>query len=699
VRECLESLRSQTYPEWEAIVIDDASTDGSMRIVSEVTAGDSRFRITRLDTNSGLGSVRNLGFAQAKGEYVMLLDSDDYFEPDALELVASAINENDRPDIVWFDYARESWVGRKRRNLYGHLLAEVGPGPTTVSESPELLQILPIAPNKAYRRDSAFAERYPFPSGLYEDIPFTYPVILDAESIVIIDKALYIYRQRRHGSLRREQSTAHFDILRQYDLMFQRVGFDSLPDSIRGTLYRKMIDHFFTIYNTTPSRIPLESRTRFFHESAQIARSYATVPDRIPLTGMGRLGLLQADRRIRYALSGLPGSIQDRRSERLKRHKSRTQRSTPPLKTRVKRWLYHNFLLRQPIDSGLVVFQSGAGTHPRGNPEAVYQALCTTRPDLRAVWVLSPKHTGPITDGRPWVESNSWEFYKTLARAAYFVSDANLPYYFVKRRRARFLQTLDGTPLEMLPTDTRRRDASPKRIRPLMEKVDTWDSCISSSTYATEVIKRAFPSDFDVLEFGQPRNDAYFANVSDERISIRRDLGIDDAAQVILYAPVRHSRDPARLPDLNVNEVAVRADTVVLSTVPSGQQPVIDGQGRVIDVSSTDDLHNVAMAADVLVTDYSPLMFDFANLGRPIVIFLDDDHHPSEPGTYFDVVTTAPGTVVTTAADLVSLIESSGYDTDETRQQLEVFRARFCEFEDGSASERTVDHVFGPRGR
>jgi CDP-glycerol glycerophosphotransferase len=98
----------------------------------------------------------------------------------------------------------------------------------------------------------------------------------------------------------------------------------------------------------------------------------------------------------------------------------------------------------------------------------------------------------------------------------------------------------------------------------------------------------------------------------------------------------------------------------------------------------------------MLITDYSPIMFDFANSGRPIVIFAGDhERYAEERGIYFGVLSSPPGIVATSADELLEILETGGHDTDETRQRLDAFRSRFCEFEDGSASERTVDSFFG----
>lgn len=102
LRECLDSVLAQTYTDWEAICVDDGSTDGSGAILDEYAARDSRFRVIH-QMNSGVAIARSVGIAEARGEYVGWVDSDDYVEPVHFAGLIS-VAETSGADIVWSDH-------------------------------------------------------------------------------------------------------------------------------------------------------------------------------------------------------------------------------------------------------------------------------------------------------------------------------------------------------------------------------------------------------------------------------------------------------------------------------------------------------------------------------------------------------------------------------------------------------------------
>lgn len=102
INECLDSLQCQTLSQWEAICIDDASTDGSYNLLLKRAALDSRIVVYRNSSNCGASISRNRALSHAQGEYVMMLDSDDRLSPDALERASLVLNENAETDIVIF---------------------------------------------------------------------------------------------------------------------------------------------------------------------------------------------------------------------------------------------------------------------------------------------------------------------------------------------------------------------------------------------------------------------------------------------------------------------------------------------------------------------------------------------------------------------------------------------------------------------
>ncbi len=94
LRRCLDSIRAQTFAEWECICIDDGSTDGSSAILTEYAAKDSRFTVIH-QKNRGPAAARNTGFARVRGEYFICMDSDDWAEPDYLERLYAAAKQAD----------------------------------------------------------------------------------------------------------------------------------------------------------------------------------------------------------------------------------------------------------------------------------------------------------------------------------------------------------------------------------------------------------------------------------------------------------------------------------------------------------------------------------------------------------------------------------------------------------------------------
>lgn len=94
LRDCLDSVSRQTYADWEAVCVNDGSTDGSASILEEYAARDVRFKVIE-QPNGGLSSARNTGMKSSSGEYILFLDSDDWLETNALECIANALNGED----------------------------------------------------------------------------------------------------------------------------------------------------------------------------------------------------------------------------------------------------------------------------------------------------------------------------------------------------------------------------------------------------------------------------------------------------------------------------------------------------------------------------------------------------------------------------------------------------------------------------
>lgn len=110
-------------------------------------------------------------------------------------------------------------------------------------------------------------------------------------------------------------------------------------------------------------------------------------------------------------------------------------------------------------------------------------------------------------------------------------------------------------------------------------------------------------------------------------------------------------------------------------------------------VSSYPDIADLYLIADVLITDYSSVMFDYVNTGRPMLFFTWDldDYRDRVRGLYFDLTEDPPGPICRTSSEVVSALDALADVQTQYADAYARFRQRFCAWEDGNAAARVID--------
>jgi CDP-glycerol glycerophosphotransferase len=269
------------------------------------------------------------------------------------------------------------------------------------------------------------------------------------------------------------------------------------------------------------------------------------------------------------------------------------------------------------------------------------------------------------------------------------------------------LQTWHGVPLKRLGLDVLDRRQVTGRFTRWHKQVDNWQYVVSPNRFSTPVLRQAYAIEGEMIETGYPRDDVLAgADLEARTRAVRQRLGLPENARVVLYAPtyrdhVIDNRGRYRLDlqlDLDSLRGALGPDTVILfrkhhyvaDAVPTSPD------GFVRDVSTYPDGTELMLAADVLITDYSSMMFDFANTGRPMLFFTYDlDRYQDEiRGFYLDYVDTVPGPLLRTSDEVVDALREIDAVQASYAGRYAEFVARFCELDDGRASARVVDRVF-----
>ena len=356
-----------------------------------------------------------------------------------------------------------------------------------------------------------------------------------------------------------------------------------------------------------------------------------------------------------------------------------------------------------------VVYNSFEGAYS-DSPRVIFEALARRGRGNEHIWLMDPRLRSGFPDSVVAVEYRSAECVAALESADVVIANTHTDVPWAKRPETLYVQTWHGTPLKRIHWDVLW--APPGRLERLQNDVDRWDTLLSPSRVATPLLRGAFRYRGEVLESGYPRNDLLSAPDRDTvRERVRRSLGIPEDKTVVLYAPtwrddevfVEGGKSFALGLDLDRFTRALGDDHVLLLRLHYmvSARGTADEHPAIRDVSDHSDVSELYLAADVLVTDYSSAMFDFAITGKPIVIFPYDleDYQRRLRGFYLDLAREAPGPLVTTTEGVVTALQELPERNAEYGERYARFRQRFCPLDDGRATERLLEHMLSATRR
>ncbi|MEU9623932.1 bifunctional glycosyltransferase family 2 protein/CDP-glycerol:glycerophosphate glycerophosphotransferase [Streptomyces sp. NPDC048155] len=442
----------------------------------------------------------------------------------------------------------------------------------------------------------------------------------------------------------------------------------------------------------------------FLHEKGARDDAY-DAPLRIPAaahralpaarTLTGRTYLVERryhDQLLINSASVLTSAERGARGKRLLREAYRGRR-TAPLRDTV---LYSSFDGRQYSDS----------------PRAIHEEMTRRGVESEHLWVVSDQQAR-VPAGATAVEHGSTAWHEALATSRHLVTNTQLPEWFERREGQCVVQTWHGTPLKRIGLDLAgTAHANAAYLASIEQRARQWSVLVSPNRFSTPVLRRSFGYRGEVLECGYPRNDLFHApDRTKVAASVRERLGIPAAKRVVLYAPTWREDRPQgggryaldlRL-DLAAAERELGADTVLLVRrhyLVTDRLPD-SGSGFVRDVSRYGDVGELMLISDALVTDYSSLMFDFAQTGRPMLFHTYDLAHYRDTlrGFCFDFEARAPGPLIPGSNGLIEALRDPERATAGHAQAYEAFRQDFCDLDDGHAAAGVVDRMLQDRAR
>jgi len=362
---------------------------------------------------------------------------------------------------------------------------------------------------------------------------------------------------------------------------------------------------------------------------------------------------------------------------------------------------------RLPLRSRVVLATAHAA-RLAGNLAAIRDDLGTRRPAVPIVVLAHRPATG--LGGRLVA---AWQavvagYYLATSRV-FIVDDYFFPIYVVKPRPGTtIIQTWHAcgafkkVGYSVLDKTFGVDEALARRVR----IHSNYDICLVASQAAAPHYAEAFrqPLERFVSRLGIPRTDVFFGEerLAQTREAVRRRYALPEGRSVLLYAPtfrgdsVTDARATDDL-DLNMLRETLGDDHVLLIRLhPFIRSRTVIGPelaGFAIDVSDHPDINELMLVSDVLVTDYSSAIYEFALLGRPMVFFAPDyEAYERERGFYFDYRTGVPGPIFETTADLAAHLRAGTFDIE----RVERFRDASFDVADGGSATRVTDELILP---
>lgn len=373
------------------------------------------------------------------------------------------------------------------------------------------------------------------------------------------------------------------------------------------------------------------------------------------------------------------------------------------------RTIYNNYL-NEPLNENMVFFESFLGKSYSGNPKYIYECMLKMGLDKKYtfVWACSNKNKD-IIPGNPIIVDRyeAGDYYRYLAQAKYWVNNIIFPIHN-KRQGNVYLQTWHGTPLKKLGFDITIQGPEVEGRRNFYTESRNWDYLISSNKYSSKIFERAFKFEKEFLELGYPINDIFYEDNTDLINNLKFKFNISKNKKIILYAPTwkddeqKESWEHYFNLELDLNRFfnEFKDEYILLLKMHHlvSERLIIDKELEdfVIDLSNYDDIQELYVLSDILITDYSSVFFDYAHSKKPILFFTPDLNHyiRNVRGVYLNMEKELPGPIIKNNEELINTIKNIDKVMNDYKEKYDEFYNRFCSLCDGNSAENIIKKVF-----
>ena len=339
---------------------------------------------------------------------------------------------------------------------------------------------------------------------------------------------------------------------------------------------------------------------------------------------------------------------------------------------------YNKTTKKFTVDNNTVIFESYMGRSYACSPKSLYLEMKSNIKyiDYNFIWAFVGKEKYKhLEDKRTKViEYASKEYYESYAVAKYWITNSRIPEGIEKKDGQIYVQCWHGTPFKRLGFDIKVEGLNAlNSMEELCDKYEydakKYDYLISPSKFCTEKFISCFNlkklnKQGIIIEKGYPRNDSLFKAIPNEIAEMKKNLGLPKNKKIVLYAPTwRDNQHTSGLGytyklgiDFDEFKKKLGDEYIILFRAHyfiSNSFDFKKYKGFVYNVSEYDDIADLYILSDILVTDYSSVFFDFANLKKPIMFYMYDlNEYQNKMRDFYFSLEELPGPIIKTQKEL-----------------------------------------------
>lgn len=352
-----------------------------------------------------------------------------------------------------------------------------------------------------------------------------------------------------------------------------------------------------------------------------------------------------------------------------------------------------------PLKKKNILLFSYYGEHYSGSPKYISEFL-QKKNGLNIIWAFTKPNIHEQCNTKK-VKYNSFAFYYYLATSATIITNYRMPLYFLKRNNQKYIQTWHSSlRLKMIEKDA--ESTLPENYVEMAKNDSKQISVLlAGSLKSREIFERAFWYSGKILNTGTPQCDLFFNNTESYSTKVHKHFNIDCDCKIALYAPTFRKNNNLEVYNLNYEELLESLENrfggkwvVLLRLHPHLINTCLNtgNSNRVLQATTYDDVQEMLCASDILISDYSAIMFDFMCLKRPCFLYTPDyeEYISNDRNLYFDLKE-LPFVVAENQQTLNS--EISNFNKEQYENNLNKFLYSIGSFDDGHACERVYEEI------